>query len=148
MSKLKLTEARLREALQRLLEGSSIRTKVSGKLTLNKINNEAGLGNSYIHKFKDLVKEFTPIINDYNAKKDAVLDQGIILPSVVLTPVELLKIDFKREKKLKELYRQQRDNARKAQKELEVIHNTLLFRIYDLQEELRPIKVIPINSDM
>jgi hypothetical protein len=115
---------------------------------LNKINNEAGLGNSYIHKFKDLVEELTPIINDYNEKKDTALGKGIILPAVTLTPMELLKIDFKREKKLKELYRQERDDARTAQKELEAIHNILLIRIYDLQEEVRPIKVIPRKSDM
>ncbi|EDM64706.1 hypothetical protein PE36_22625, partial [Moritella sp. PE36] len=49
----KLTEARLRDALQRLLDGVPTKTKAAGLLTLNKVNKEAGLGHSYIHKFTD-----------------------------------------------------------------------------------------------
>jgi len=146
MSKVDMTVARFREALLRLLEGRPTRTKASGKLTFNKINIEAGQGNSYIHKFPELKVEFEPIIEDYNKKKDKALCGGIVLPEVTLTTEERLKLELKREIGLKESYRKERDDAKKAQKELEAIHNTLLFRIYDLQEELRPLKVIDIKS--
>ena len=53
ISKKKITEARLREAINRLIEGKPEKVKPSGKITLNRINNEAGLSASYIHKFPD-----------------------------------------------------------------------------------------------
>lgn len=43
----RITESRLHAALDRLLKNKPIKVKASGKLTPNKINNEAGLGNSY-----------------------------------------------------------------------------------------------------
>tara|TARA_R110001583_G_scaffold17500_4_gene70724 strand:- start:1027 stop:1473 length:447 start_codon:yes stop_codon:yes gene_type:complete len=148
MSAINKTEARFREALQRLLSGSPIRTKASGKLTFNKINNEAGAGHSYINKacFKDFRKDIKPEIDVYNEKKNSALEGGVVLPEVNLTPEENLKIDLNREINLKVRYRKERDDARKAKEELEAIHNILLFRIYDLQEELRPLKVASIKS--
>jgi hypothetical protein len=148
MSKVDKTEARFREALQRLLDGNPVLTKASGKLTFNKINNEADAGHSYINKacFKDLREnEFQTKIDGYNNNKNKALEGGVVLPEVNLTPYEKLKIELKREIGLKKRYRQERDDARKAKKELEAVHNTLLFRVYDLQEELRPLKVVSIN---
>lgn len=149
MSKVDMTEARFREALQRLLAGKPTRTKATGKLTFNKINNEAGAGHSYINKsyFEELRKEFQPIIDNHNTNKNKALEGGVILPEVNLTAEESLQRELKREIGLKERYRQERNDAREAKKELEAMHNTLLFRIYDLQEELRPIKVVPINGN-
>jgi len=148
MSKVDMTEMRFRQALQRLLDGVPTRTKSSGKLTFNKINNEAGAGHSYINKsnFKVLREEFKPIIDLYNKNKNKALEGGVVLPEIVLTPEENLKIELKREIGLKKQYKQELDDALKAQKELEGMHNTLLFRLYDLQEELRPLKVVPINK--
>ena len=148
MSKVEMTEMRFRQALQRLLDGIPIRTKSSGKLTFNKVNNEAGAGHSYINKsnFKGLREEFKPIIGTYNEKKNKALEGGVVLPEIILTSEENLKIELKREIGLKKRYKQERDDALKVQRELEVMHNTLLFRIYDLQEELRPTKVSPIKK--
>lgn len=148
MSRVDQTEARFRGALQRLLSGSPIRTKVSGKLTFNKINNEAGAGHSYINKvyFKSFRDEIEPTIKAYNESKNRALEGGVVLPEVNLTPEEILKIELNREINLKERYRQERDDARKAKEALEEMHNTLLFRIYDLQEELRPLKVRNIKT--
>lgn len=148
MNKVEMTKARFREALQRLLEGRPIRAKASGKLTYNKINVEAGAGHSYINKadFKELRGEFLPLIEEYNTNKNKALEGGVILPEVNLTTEEKLKIELKREIGLKERYRQERDDAKAAEKLLEVMHNTLLFRIHDLQEELRPMKVVSIKE--
>lgn len=148
-SKREITEARLREALQRLLDGCPVRTKPTGKLTLNKVNNEAGLGNSYIHKFPDVVEYANPIINTYNKAKRKLIEDGLPTSTMVLSEVEKLRIDKKREERLKEQYRQGRDDARKAKTELEALNNTLMFRVYELQEELRhyKVKLLPTKSE-
>jgi hypothetical protein len=148
MSKVDMTEQRFRQALQRLLDGNPTRTKSSGKLTLNKVNNEAGAGHSYINKsnFKALRDEFKPTIDGYNEKKNKALEGGVVLPEIILTIEENLKIELKREIGLKKQYKKERDDALKAKKELEGMHNTLLYRIYDLQEELRPTKVTFIRK--
>ena len=62
-----VTEGRLRVALQRLLDGKPERLAKVGKLSLNKINEEAGIGHSYIHKFQGFVaNEATPAIAAFN----------------------------------------------------------------------------------
>jgi len=148
MSKVNTTEMRFRQALQRLKDGVPTRTKSSGKLTFNKINNEAGAGHSYISKacFKDFRDEIKPEIDAYNEEKNKALEGGVVLPEITLTLEENLKIELKREIGLKKQYKKERDDALKTKKELESMHNTLLFRIYDLQEELRPLKVTPIKK--
>jgi len=143
-SKKALTEGRLREALQKLLDGTPTRTKVTGKLTLNKINNEAGLSQSYIHKFPGFIEYASPIIKKYNENKRRAVEGGIIADSIELTEIEKLKSEIKREVALKRKYKQERDDAKKIQEILESDYNTLMFRVYELQEELRHYKVSPI----
>lgn len=143
-----MTEARFRAAFKRLLNGNPTHTKASGKLTYNKINNEAGAGHSYINKpcfekFRDEVKDE---IDSYNSKKNKALEGGVVLPEIKLTTEEALRRELKREIGLKNKYKQERDDAKAAKELLESMHNTLLFRIHDLQEELRPMKVVPIKG--
>ena len=133
INKRDITETRLRDALRRLLDGCPLKTKKNGALTLNKINKEAGLGNSYIHKFPDFVEYVKPIINEYNASNTQINTE--FAPDI--TNQEQLKNNLIKEKRLKEQYRRQRDNAKKAQAELEILNNTLMYRIFELQEELR-----------
>ncbi|MFT2092105.1 hypothetical protein [Paraglaciecola sp. 2405UD69-4] len=147
MSKRDLTESRLQEALQRLLKGSPKRTKASGRLTLNKINKEAGLGNSYIHKFPDFIDSVKPQIDEFNKNRNALLEVGIILPTLNLTLEESLKADLKRETNLKEKYRQERDDYKKAKADLEALCNSLMFRIHELQQDLREYIVTPIKTE-
>jgi hypothetical protein len=147
MSKRDLTESRLQEALQRLLKGFPKRTKASGRLTLNKINKEAGLGNSYIHKFPDFIDSAKPQIDGFNKDRNVQLEGGVILPTVNLTQEESLKADLKRETNLKEKYRQERDDYKKARVDLEALCNTLMFRNHELQQDLREYIVTPIKTD-
>jgi hypothetical protein len=142
----KITEGRLREALQRLLEGQPKNTKPSGSITLNKINREAKLGNSYIHKFPEFVAEANPAIEKYNNEKRKVLAGGIDLAQVELSAQERSKLEQKREILLRERYRRERNDARKAKAELESLNNSLMFRVYDLQEQLRHSRVTPISE--
>ena len=146
VDKKQVTESKLKEALKRLIAGEPIRTKSTGRITLNKINKEAGLGNSYIHKFEEFVKYAKDIINKHNEAKDRAIDGELTLSQVELSEREKWRIDLQREKRLKEQYRKQRDDARKAQVELHKLNGTLTFRLYELQEEIQRYKVVSIQN--
>ncbi|CAH1217860.1 conserved hypothetical protein [Vibrio harveyi] len=135
----KLAVERLQEALDRLLEGKPERVKATGRLTLNKINREAGFGQSYIHKFKSFINETAnPAIDEYNSNLNRThLEHLSTSPtSVKASIVDKLKVDLKREENLKVKYRKERDDLNARVKELEGINNTLMYRLYELQEEL------------
>ncbi len=136
-SKREITKARLEDALQRLLNGCPIKVKQVGLLTLNKINQEAGLSNSYIHKFPDFVEYAKPIIDKYNKDRSKTINDSFSIEESKLTDEERLKAELNREKKLKQRYLLERNDAIKAQKELEKLNNTLMFRVFELQEILR-----------
>lgn len=146
MSSRAVTEARLEEALKRLLNGAPVRIKKGGKLTLNKVNKEAGLGHSYVHKFPEFVARATPQIDEYN-KYAHKIETGMELDDSSLDEVSRLKLQLKKEKRLKEQYRTERDNAIVIQKELETLNSTLMFRVYELQEEARHGRVIQIDRE-
>ncbi|EJB8454168.1 hypothetical protein MW332_003995 [Vibrio parahaemolyticus] len=129
---------KLQKALCRLQNGKPLRTKAKGKLTLNKINNEADLGRSYIHKFKDFVeKEAKPAIEKYNAKLDEVEQpEQISSESEDISEIDKLRVELNREKELKVEYRRERDEAIAINTELEILNKSLMFRVYELQEQL------------
>ncbi|MCF2899765.1 hypothetical protein L1267_04975 [Pseudoalteromonas sp. OFAV1] len=130
------TQARLEAALKRLLDGKPERVRKAGKLSLNRINNEAGLGHSYIHKFEDFVERAKPLIKEFNQSYDSVLDVSANDKNS-LTAVEVLKCKLKKERELKEKYRKERDDAIVALKEIEKLNSTLMFRVYELQDIAR-----------
>lgn len=143
MASLEVTEGRLRAALQRLLDGKPERIKKVGKLSLNKINNEAGLGHSYIHKFKDFVEnEAKPAIEEFNKNYDPLVE---VLKSEVtedLSEVEKLRAKLKKEKALKDQYRNELDEVKQVNKMLEQQNSSLMFRLYELQEEVRSNNIV------
>lgn len=143
MASLEVTEGRLRAALQRLLDGKPERIKKVGKLSLNKINNEAGLGHSYIHKFKDFVEnEAKPAIEEFNNNYDPLVE---VLKSEVtedLSEVEKLRAKLKKEKALKDQYRNELDEVKQVNKMLEQQNSSLMFRLYELQEEVRSNNIV------
>ncbi|PKH88369.1 hypothetical protein [Colwellia sp. Bg11-28] len=128
-----LTESRLNEALERLLKGQPRYVKATGKLTLNKVNNEAKLGNSYIHKFPKFLAQAKPLIDEYNLNRDKSIVTGLDV-GTPLSEMDGLKAALIRERKLKEKYRLERDNAIKARKLLEAQLSKLAYRVYELQE--------------
>jgi len=134
-------EAMLVHALQRLLDGTPTKVKPKGKLTLNRINNEAGLGNSYIHKFKDFVSYAKPIIEEYNLNREKTMVTGLdIKINAPLSELDNLKAKLKRAEELKSKYRIKLDNATEARKQLEQKVSALMFRVYELQDELQQHK--------
>lgn len=131
------TEGLLVNAFQRLLDGKPIHVKAAGKLTLNRINNEAQLGNSYVHKFKAFVAYARPVIDEYNLNRDkAMITDLDIELDVPLPKLDRLKHELKKANELKDKYRVQRNNAVEARKQLEAENARLRFRVFDLQQEL------------
>ena len=140
-----ITEARLNNALVRLLKGEPERVKKHGKLSLNRINNEAGLGHSYIHKFKGFVDDTAiPAIEKFNKEYDPNTSENDDDPS---NDVEKLKKKLKKEIALKKKYRKEKDEAMMIQKELETLNSTLMFRVYELQEKLRSNNIIELSHN-
>ncbi|WP_318463880.1 hypothetical protein [Photobacterium leiognathi] len=138
MSSKELTEGRLREALERLINGTPRNVKAKGKLTLNKVNNEAKLGNSYVHKFPDFVAYAKPLIDEYNQNRDKAMTKGlgVEISGVELDQVDKLKAQLKKALELKERYRLERDNAVEARQQLEHKYSELMFHAHELQEDL------------
>lgn len=131
-----ITEARLHEALQRLLAGEGRHVKQKGRMTLNKVNSEATLSNSYVHKFPDFVAYARPLIEEFNKNREKSLTIGFNIESGELLPeVDRLKSELKRERTLKEKYRRERDNAIQARSLLEKEYVELVKRTVDLQED-------------
>ncbi|HHF2919255.1 TPA: hypothetical protein ACPJ0H_002747 [Vibrio diabolicus] len=130
-------EGLLVNAFQRLLDGKPLHVKATGKLTLNRINNEAQLGNSYVHKFKEFVAYAKPVIDEYNLNRDKAMTTGLDIElDAPLPELDRLKQQLKKANELKDNYRIQRDNAIEARKQLEAENARLRFRVFDLQQEL------------
>lgn len=130
-------EGLLVNAFQRLLDGKPLHVKATGKLTLNKINNEAQLGNSYVHKFKEFVAYAKPVIDEFNLNRDKAMITGLDIElDVPLSEIDKLKAQLKKAEELKDKYRVERNNAIEARKQLEAENATLLYRVFDLQQEL------------
>ncbi|MGV3003384.1 hypothetical protein [Vibrio sp. E150_018] len=130
-------EGLLVNAFQRLLDGKPIHVKATGKLTLNRINNEAQLGNSYVHKFKKFVAYAKPVIDGYNLNRDKAMTTGLDIElEVPFSELGRLKHELKKANELKDKYRVERNNAVEARKLLEAENARLRFRVFDLQQEL------------
>ncbi len=144
-------EGVLVNALQRLLDGKPLHVKATGKLTLNRVNNEALFGNSYIHKFKAFVSYARPIIDEYNLIRDRAMKIGLKLePDTPLSDLDKLKLELKKTRELKDRYRLERNNALEARKQLESENAKLRFRVFDLQQTLSNensvVKTLMVNK--
>lgn len=130
-------EEKFIRALERLQAGKPVRTKAKGRLTLNKINNEAGLGRSYIHKFKDFVENVAnPAIEKYNAALDDPEQSEQMASGSEMSEHDKLRAELNRERELKVEYRRERDEAIAINTKLETLNKSLMFRVYELQQEL------------
>ena len=59
-----------------------------------------------------------------------------------LSEIDNLKAELARERKLKDKYRLERNNAIEARKLLEAQHSELMFRAYELQVDLQGYKKV------
>mgnify|MGYP003679897130 FL=1 len=147
MASRELTEGRLRAATAITRWQKPERLEKVGKLSLNKINKEAGLSHSYINKFNDFVEKVAePAIAKYNEDYDPLAEQLKSGTTENLSNTDKLRAKLKKETTLKEQYRKERDDSEVARKLLEKQISTLMFRVYELQDELRHSKVVSLSS--
>ena len=143
----KETLIRLELALERLVDGKPLKTKSDGRISLKRINDEAGLSSGGIYYYS----EFVEIANQriHTVKKSVAAAKGI----------KNKKSDHKlreqrdKEKELKERYKLQRDQI-KAFADQVVAHNAQLeFTLFEtlekvslLESQLEAYKISPITG--
>lgn len=143
----KSTIARLEQALERLLDGKPERTPNDGRLSLSRINKEAGLSSGGIYYYDDFVQKAKRVIHE--RKLDASIS------SVISSKVTVDKIKAQRDKEreLKERYRSQRDSikefcdqviAKNAQLEFALFE--ALDKIETLEREVSKTKIVDIGA--
>ncbi|HAS6870912.1 hypothetical protein ACEV8G_01300 [Vibrio parahaemolyticus] len=148
MSKSKITEQKLRNALERLKNGNPERTKSDGKISILRINNEAGLSRGAIYHYKEFVEEAKAEIEIYNSNKK---QEGILQNfSDDSSRLDKIKSERDREARLKKNYREQRDNIKAMADEVIKRDASWAYRCLELQVELSrlaPDNVIPFDFD-
>ena len=141
------TEQRLRNALQRLLDGRPERTKADSKISLSRINKEAGCSHGLIYKYPGVISEAKVAIEQHkvNQQRSSILENL----STSSNREARLKAERDKQEKLKRDYRDQRDNLQVLADSAVKRENELLFRCHELQLELNFInktKVVPLHD--
>lgn len=142
-----VTEARLESALERLFEGNPERTKPDGKISLKRINDEAGLSSGSIYYYKDFVVRARAVISEIKSKTNT------NNYSVSKSDIAKLRAERDKQKQLKERYREQRDDIKRFAdgviQENAKLHFSLheaLIAIEQLEKELSASKITKISE--
>lgn len=141
-----LTLIRLEQALDRLLKGVPERTVNDGRISLSRVNNEAGLSSGGIYYYKEFIENTKSIIQN---RKQANTIEGSPLND---STEKKLRLQRDKEKQLKEHYRQQRNDIKsfcdkvvEKNAQLEFALFEALEKIDAIEHELSSIKVIDIG---
>ncbi len=127
------TLAELKLALNRLLEGKPVRTKNDGKISLFRINNEAGLSKGHIYYYEDFVSEALIEIGLYEQnKRKSGLKADLHAHD---STVEKLRAERDHEAKLKVKYKKERDAQKLLCEEIVKTNISLMFRLHELETE-------------
>ena len=142
-----LTKTRLEQALKRLLDGKPERTPNDGRLSLSRVNKEAGLSSGGIYYYGDFVEKVRAIIHDRKIKN------SISDSSLGKITADRMRVQRDKERELKERYRSQRDNIKEfcdqvvsKNAQLEFALFEALDKIERLESEALKLKVIDINN--
>ena len=129
------TPDRLNAALHRLLKGRPIRTKADGRISISRINQEAGLSQGAVYYYKEFVEAAKEAIKRH---RRALLIQDECAESVTSNgPTNSLVDTFKTERRLKKKYRDQRDDLKASMDQLVITNVSLAFRVLELEGENR-----------
>jgi len=143
----KLTLIRLEQALERLLNGSPERTPNDGRVSLSRINQEAGLSSGGIYYYDEFVQKAKRAIHERK------LDNAVSTVASGKASVDKMRSQRDKERELKERYRSQRDEikvfcdkiiAKNAQLEFSLFE--ALDKIEDLEREVSALKIVDISS--
>lgn len=142
-----ITQIRLEQALERLLEGKPERTPNDGRLSLSRINKEAGLSSGGIYYYDDFVQKVRKLLHERK------LDNSMSSVTSGKASVDKVRAQRDKERELKERYRSQRDSikefcdqviAKSAQLEFALFE--ALDKIETLEREVSKLKVVDINA--
>lgn len=129
-----ITEARLSQALERLIQGTPEKTKPDGRINLKRINDEAGLSSGSIYYYKEFIDKAREVIAELklsNNKNNYSINQG-----------ELAKLRSERnkQKQLKIRYRDQRDTIKQFANGVVHENAKLHFSLYEAQIRIEQLE--------
>lgn len=147
----------LQDAFQRLKNGTPEQTPADGRISLKRINDEAGLSRGGIYYYKDFVKKTREELEQLKKLKSKEGD-GQQTESDEVTPTESsqgslsdvarLRQERNNEKRIKEDYRDKLDTEKFLGDKVLTENAILAHRVYELEGKLNKINnqtVIPIN---
>ncbi|HHA1179536.1 TPA: hypothetical protein ACOEEO_002061, partial [Enterobacter asburiae] len=102
----KQTIIRLERALERLLNGVPERTPHDGRVSLSRINQEAGLSSGGIYYYDEFVQKAKRAIHERK------LDNAVSTIESGKASVDKMRVQRDKERELKERYRTQRDDIK------------------------------------
>jgi len=123
------------------LLGNPVRTKADGRVSIKRINDEAGLSRGAIYYYKDFVDDAKRKIEQYKLNKSHSSS-----PNMKQSAEQKLKSQRDNEKRLKDSYREQVSNLEGLNDALVTQNVSLAFRCMELQEEIRAITSGKIKS--
>lgn len=143
----KETLIRLEQALQRLVDGAPVKTKPDGRISLKRINDEAGLSSGGIYYYSSFVERAKKIIQ-FNRQQSCDSKK-----EVNLAREKKLRDQRDQQKRLKEKYKEQLDQIKKFSDQV-IAHNAQLeFTLFEalekisyLEQELAHHKVSSISG--
>jgi hypothetical protein len=126
----KETLIRLEQALERLIDGKPLKTKADGRISLKRINDEAGLSSGGIYYYSAFVEKANGIIE--TAKRKVVNGKRYQYKQFE----QKLRDQRDKERQLKEHYRAQRDQIKLFSDQI-VAHNAQLeFTLFEALEKV------------
>ena len=134
LSSSEITLLRLEDALKRLLSGIPERTKPDGKISIMRINEEAGLSRGNIYHYKEFISKAKIEIEIYKNRKkrtDIIVDLGD-----KKNKEDKLRFQRDKEKRLKTEYHRQTKNYKQLTDQLVRENVSLAFRCMELSDEL------------
>jgi hypothetical protein len=141
-----LTVQRLEAALGRLINGKPERTPNDGKISLSRINKEAGLSSGGIYYYAEFVEKARNEIEKHNSHKSVYSSKS------KKTSIDKLRVQRDKERELKERYRSQRDEIKKFCDQVVARNANLEFSLYEaleridsLEAEVKKVKVVELD---
>lgn len=131
-----LTIVRLEQALQRLLDGNPKRTQNDGRLSLSRVNKEAGLSSGGIYYYNDFVEKVRKKIHEIK------LDNSMSDLSVGKVSADKMRTQRDKERDLKVRYRDQRNNIKDFCNQVISNNAKLEFALFEALDKIDKLEEI------
>ncbi len=143
----KQTIIRLERALERLLNGVPERTPHDGRVSLSRINQEAGLSSGGIYYYNEFVQKAKRAIHERK------FDNAVSTIESGKASVDRMRVQRDKERELKERYKAQRDDIKEFCDKIIAQNAKLEFSLFEaldkidaLEREVSALKIVDISS--